>query len=180
MSGATVSADPATNARQRVSAAPRRAFVRRAVTEWKLRHPELRDSITVDGVMKVFSGADIRVHRRPYGHHLGAALAIPVDLRDPTCDEVVRLVILDESLEGTALLHVALHELAHHALHLTIGYLRARIEERRRSLRQPATEREQAEDARFEAEADYFAELLLGAPSAAIARQQLDALELAA
>jgi hypothetical protein len=187
MSGATLSPARAAIARQGVSGAPRRAFVRRTVAELRLRHPELRGTPTLLGALAVCAREGIRVRKAELGRStFGMAILIPWPPH-------MRFISINRELPRTFLLETLLHELAHFALgHLTPGTVeRQRSKPPRLWDDDPPTPRERQQ----EAEADLAAALLLGPervaiaarerarfdpPDPAIARQQLNVLQVAA
>jgi hypothetical protein len=186
VSAATLPPELAPIASRRVSSAPRRAFVRRTVAQLRLRHPELRGTPTLLGVLAVCARLEIRVRKAELGRStFGMAILIPWPPR-------MRFISINRDLPRTLLLETLLHELAHFALdHLTPE----RIERQRREAPRPWNDPPTAREIQQEAEADLAAALLLGperaaiaarerarydSPISAIARRQLDALELAA
>jgi Zn-dependent peptidase ImmA (M78 family) len=167
MKAASVSPSAAPIARQRVSGAARRALVRRAVTTMRLRHPELRSAITLEGLLAVCERLDIGVtYRRIPCNKLGAAIAFPFGAGNGRFDDACRFIWLAEGLSGDLAAWILAHELAHQILHLTPEYLRTPSSP---PLPPPP---EQIE--RFENEANYFADVLLGARLSGSAHEQLE------
>jgi len=140
---------------------PRRALVRRTVAEWRQRHPELRGVVTFEALCAVLEREGIWLHTRDYRGRLGCAIALP--LGPDEGDGATRCIILHEELTGPARLFVLAHELGHHALHLTPAYLRSVPQAPvRRRWGEPLSATDRTDNDRKEAEADLFAERLLG------------------
>ena len=108
MTAATLSSSAEPIARQRVSAAPRRGLVRRVVSEWRLRHPELRAPITFAGLRAVLAREGITYAPKfTSGCFLGQAIDVPFG------GDRIRIVVVHRELRGPALLAVILHEIGH-------------------------------------------------------------------
>jgi hypothetical protein len=169
---------------QRVSGAPRRGFVRRVVTDWRFRHPELRaQPITLESLLSVCARERIKVKPTRRRSCLGELLDFrPYGLGDE------RFLFINEALEGPARLFVIAHELGHAALHARDPRIAAAYDAEMKGLsywyeKDGTSYLHRGEGPVWqmvEAEADRFAELLLGTDVVAIALQQLDVLELAA
>jgi len=173
MSAATLSRPRAPIARPRISSPLRRAFVRRAVAELRLRHPELRRPVTFDALLSVFAREGIDVDQREQGRRLGCAFAFPLG------PGILRGVWLKPTLEGPLATWIAAHELAHHALHFTPEYFATRMLPLRPWWVAPTPD-DLLERDQCEAEADFFADLLVGPALAALAHEQLAVIEMAA
>jgi Zn-dependent peptidase ImmA (M78 family) len=139
--------------------------VRRVVAAMQLRHPELREPITLDGLLAVCERLDVPVYERG-----GTTLGMIVDMGG------VAVIGVNRRLTGAARLFVILHELGHFTLHTRDDAIVERYQAERRALGRGRGAVWQL----VEAEADRFAELVLGAELAAIAHAQLDATERAA
>jgi hypothetical protein len=184
MSAATLSPSRAAILSERVSGAPRRGLVRRIVTEWRIRHSELRATpVTLEGLRAVCARERIKVRPTRRRSCLGELLDLePYGLGD------ARILFVNEALEGPARLFVIAHELGHAALHARDPEIAEAYRTEMRTLsywyEQDGTSYRHLGEGpvwqTVEAEADRFAELLLGADVVAMARQAIDALELAA
>lgn len=123
---------------------PRRQLVRRIIAEKRRQHPELRStSIRFDDVCAILDREDIMLHWYPPGVS-PAALGKAIAFLDAHC------IFLNPSLSGELLVAVALHELGH--CHL--GHCQ--------EIHELPIEVVRRHSARSEAEADFYAELLLG------------------
>jgi hypothetical protein len=124
-----------------VLGSPRRAVVRRIVARKRLEHRELRGSLTFDSVLTIAEREGIPLSRSKMsdGRH-----GLTIRFLGTTG------IVLNERLVGRELLEVALHELGHvHMNHLD-------------DPAQLARRGDDDDDPRLEAEADLYAELLLG------------------
>jgi len=91
------------------SAHPRRAVVRHAVATWRWRHPELRGVITESGLCAAIEREQIYLYRHGRSNRLmGRAFVV----LGQVC------VMIHGKLSGLAWQYVLLHELGHVALHM--------------------------------------------------------------
>jgi Zn-dependent peptidase ImmA (M78 family) len=148
---------------RRVSSAPRRAFVRRTVAELRLRHPELRGTPTLIGVLAVCAREEIRVRKAKLPRSdYAQALLIP-------CPPYLRFISINRELPRTFMLETLLHELAHFAL----GHLTPETVERDRvAPPRPWNDPPTRLELQQEAEAELAAALLLGPERVAIAARE--------
>jgi hypothetical protein len=154
---------------------PRRALVRRTVTAWRLRHPELRAAITLAGLCAAMARDRIR-----YSPTLNDDTFYLGRLLD---SERLNLsvVLVSERLSGAGQLLVIAHELGHRALHSRCAtMLPAYVAESRARTycyQRAGTWYTRMNDGpiwrMIEAEADLFADLLLGNELATAGRREI-------
>lgn len=156
---------------------PRRALVRHTAAALQLRHPELRGEISREALLAVCERDDIDMtFHRIAGGNLGCAIALPFGSRTGRFDDAVRMIWVAPDLDPAVELFVIAHEIGHQHLHLTPDYLEAW----RPDARPMAVRRQDSEHHQREAEADYFADLIVGPALAALAHQQIEAIRRAA
>jgi len=140
--------------------------VRLAVAAFRLRHPELRDGVTVLSLLAACHRDGVRVRRRRLSADTyGLALALPWDtmraeIGPPSA--YLRVIHLSPRLVGTSLTYVFAHEIAHHELgHCIDGVSRA-LRGRARKGWEPETAADRRRTRQHESEANAFAQLLTG------------------
>jgi len=166
MNGATLPSSGAPIVSQRASGASPRAFVRRAVEAFRLRHPDLRDGVTVLSLLAACHRDEVHVQRRPLASNTyGMAIALPWDImRDEIGPQSAysRTIFLSPKLVGRSLVYVFAHEIGHHELGHCIDGVHLVLRGAARKRWQPETADDRRRRLQHEAEADDFARLLTG------------------